>query len=271
MPTMTETVRRFAEEPEAAISEPAPPEGRVLDPSFCLSLSASPTQSTVTRVRTSEARLDETIGDIRTILRQRGYSRVAWCIGPSCQPEGLTTLLAARGFFPATRAPFEPEAHALALVQAPPRHPDDVEARLVRDYDEYLQALLIAMEAFGVSSDDAAGWMTAAPALWKQQDGVNRMTLIALFKGRPVGFAFAARGPHGLMMCGSGVLASERGHGAYRALVSARWKVAVELGKPALVIHAGAMSRPIVERCGFEPVCRIEIVEDPLVPTVTGG
>jgi hypothetical protein len=51
----------------------------------------------------------------------------------------------------------------------------------------------------------------------------------------------------------------------YRALVAARWTRAVELGKPALVIHAGAMSRPIVERAGFAPLGRVENLEDPAV------
>jgi hypothetical protein len=35
------------------------------------------------------------------------------------------------------------------------------------------------------------------------------------------------------------------------------------LNTPALVIHAGAMSLPVVERCGFERVCRIEVLVDP--------
>ena len=57
-------------------------------------------------------------------------------------------------------------------------------------------------------------------------------------------------------------MATARGNGAYRALLAARWADAVRLGKPALVIHAGAMSRPIVARCGFEPVCEVLVMED---------
>ena len=45
-----------------------------------------------------------------------------------------------------------------------------------------------------------------------------------------------------------------RGRGAYRALVRARWDVAVERGTPALTVSAGAMSRPILERLGFVTV-----------------
>jgi hypothetical protein len=45
--------------------------------------------------------------------------------------------------------------------------------------------------------------------------------------------------------------------------VASRWKSAVEAGKPALTVHAGAMSRPILERCGFEKVCGVEVLLDP--------
>jgi hypothetical protein len=34
-------------------------------------------------------------------------------------------------------------------------------------------------------------------------------------------------------------------------LAEARWEDAVEPGRPALVVHAGAISRPILERLGL--------------------
>ena len=65
------------------------------------------------------------------------------------------------------------------------------------------------------------------------------------------------------MLSGSGVLASARGRGVYRALVAARWAAAERLlPAPGLCVHAGAMSRPILERCGFEFVCELELYED---------
>jgi GNAT superfamily N-acetyltransferase len=263
MTVMSEEVRRFAEEPDSAISDPLPPEGRVRTPEYSVYLSGSRSQSTVSRVRTTEARLDAIIAEVRAALRGRGYTGVVWMVGPSAEPPGLKELLLARGFVPATQAPSEPEAECMALIRPPPPAPDDVEARLCRTYDEYLAALRIAMKAFEVDETGIASWMEAAPELWKQQDGVNRMTLIAYLEGRPVGFGFAAGGPYGLLMCGSGVLPEARGRGAYRALVEARWKIAAGLGTPALVIQAGAMSMPVVERCGFQRVCRIDILKDP--------
>jgi hypothetical protein len=262
MGSIPDSVREFAESPEAYVSDPTPPEERIFTDTCCVYIAGSATQANVTRVRTTEAALDRTIDEVRAIVRARGVKRALWSLGPSSRPAGLPAQLAARGFLPG-KPPFEPDAEAMVLVQPPPPPPAGVEARLVRDYDEYAVALRIAAEAFEMPADEARGWLSAAPALWARQDGVDRMTFIALVEGRPAGFAFAAGAPQGLLCGGSGVRGAERRHGAYRALVAARWARAVALGKPALVIHAGAMSRPIAERAGFAPLGHIENLEDP--------
>jgi hypothetical protein len=53
-----------------------------------------------------------------------------------------------------------------------------------------------------------------------------------------------------------------RGCGVYRALVRARWDEAVARGTPALVVQAGQMSRPILERLGFETICEVHAFLD---------
>jgi hypothetical protein len=265
MTGLPSAIRQFTEEPAPELVEPILPEARLLSTEYCLFLSATPTQSTVSCVRTTEARLDQTIAEVRRDLKQRGYTGCIWMIGPSCEPKNLVELLRARGFVPATEAPHEPELEAMALVRPPKPTRSEVDAHMVRDYDEYKAALTIAMKAFEVPADGVAGWMAAAPELYKQQDGVNRMTLLAYVDGKPAGFAWACSATNGLLLCGSGVLPEARGRGAYRALLDARWKAAVALGKPLLAIHAGAMSRPVLERCGFESVCRVELYVDPVV------
>ena len=262
MGPIPDSVREFAESPEAYVSAPAPPEDRIFTAGCCIYVAGSGTQVNVTRVRTTEAALDRTIDEVRGIARARGIKRTLWSVGPWSRPAGLSAQLRARGFLPG-RPPFEPEAEAMVLVSPPPPPPAGVEARQVRDFEEYLAALRIAVEAFEMPAPDAQGWLSAAPLLWERQDGVNRMTLIALVEGRPAGFAFGAGAPQGLLCGGSGVRPAERGRGCYRALVSARWARAVELGTPALAIHAGAMSRPIAARAGFLPIGRIENLEDP--------
>jgi GNAT superfamily N-acetyltransferase len=265
MSALARPVRIFAEEPAPELSAPTPPEECIRTAEFVLLLSASPTMSSVSCVRTTEERLDQTIADARRMLHERGYTGCVWAVGPACQPAGLAELLRARGFLRATEPPFEPELEAMALVTPPRTTSGEIDAHLVRDYDEYLAALHIAMKVSKVPEDGVAGFMAAAPELYKQQDGVNRMTLIAYVDGRPAGFAWACGATNGLLLAGSGVLPEARGRGAYRALLETRWKVAVALGKPVLVVHAGEMSRPVLERCGFERVCQIQMLVDPEV------
>jgi hypothetical protein len=251
MSEISDSIRGFAEEPDRFVAEPLPPARRIQTPAFTLILSPSRTVSSVSGVRTSASDLDRTVAEVRGLVRKAGYGRTAWNVGPSSRPAGLAEMLLERGFTPATRPPFEPEATAMALAHPPPVPPEGVEARRVRDLDEYLQAWRIALETFNASEEDAAGWLAVAPELWKQQDFIDRFTHIALIEERAVGFAFAFTGPFGLLLGGSGVLQGARGRGAYRALLAARWTEAVQLGKPALVIQAGAMSRPILARSGF--------------------
>lgn len=57
-------------------------------------------------------------------------------------------------------------------------------------------------------------------------------------------------------------LAAMKGCGVYRALVRARWDEAVRRGTPALVVQAGKMSRPILERLQFERRTEVHILID---------
>ena len=120
MTALAGSTRVFAEEPAPELSEPVAPEGRIETAEFVLLLSATPTQSSVSRVRTTEERLDQTIAEARRMLRERGYTGCVWTIGPACEPKGLPELLRARGFRRATEAPYEPELEAMALI-TPPR------------------------------------------------------------------------------------------------------------------------------------------------------
>jgi GNAT superfamily N-acetyltransferase len=261
VPIFADDVRRLCEEPEAFITDVPPPTRRHVRPSFLLSLSPSPSQAVVSAVRTTVEDLDANIAEIRALLREAKYTGCVWTVGPSSRPAGLVGLLAARGFVPATRSPFEAQQTGMLLVSPPPAPQSGVEARVVRDYDEYVMAIRIAMEAFGESEEATADWIAAAPKLW--QHGIAaRLTHLAFVDGRPVGLGFAVQTAPGLLLSGGGVLPSARGRGAYRALIAARWALAVELGTPALAIQAGAMSRPILERCGFEAICRLETMDD---------
>jgi len=87
---------------------------------------------------------------------------------------------------------------------------------------------------------------------------------VALLDGRAVGSGRAAYCERGGLLFGGSTLPDARGRGAYRALVRARWDEAVRRGVPALVTQAAPASEPILRRLGFEEVCTLRRLEDPL-------
>jgi GNAT superfamily N-acetyltransferase len=262
---LTAAIRRFAEEPDPEQPEPWLPARRFIRPSFTLCLSPSPSHSSVSRVRTTPEGLDAVIAEVRGILREHHFVACGWHIGPSCEPSGIARMLAERGFTKAESAPFEPHFTAMTLTRPPPVPPPGpgVEARLVRSVDEYVAAFRAGLEASGVPEEGIAKWIEAAPKGWDHESGIARMTHIAFADGQVAGLGVASPGPSAILLGGGAVQPAFRGRGVYRALVASRWRAAVELGKPALTVHAGAMSRPILERCGFEALCEIDVLLDP--------
>jgi GNAT superfamily N-acetyltransferase len=259
-----EHIRRFAEEPEDDLPEPWLPGRRIAKPDYTLSLSPSPVVARISRVRTTREGLDATIADVRATLRGLGFTGCDWAVGPSCQPAGLAGMLVERGFVPSSSAFFEPRYSVLAMTREPPLAAPGagIEARLVRTVEEYIAAYRAGLEACDEGEDVIAAMLDAAPAGWDHGSGIARMTHIAFADGQVAGLGFVQYGPSAIMLAGGAVLPAFRGRGVYRALVASRWRAAVELGKPALVVHAGKMSRPILERCGFQEICRLDMFAD---------
>src|SRR3569832_1297381 len=156
MAEISEPIRLFAEEPERLVVEPLPPVRRFRTDAFTLILSPMPSMSNVSCVHTTEAGVDATIAEVRRMVGQAGYTRTVWAVGPSSRPANLGVLLAARGFVPADRPPFEPEMTAMALTEAPPAPPPNIETRPVRSFEEYLEIWHIAIEPFNAPQADAA-------------------------------------------------------------------------------------------------------------------
>lgn len=258
-------ILQFAEEPQYELPEPPLPSRTVIRPTFTLHMSPAPTQAFLSRVRTTAAGLDATIEEARTILHAHGYTACGWYVGPSCRPEGLVDRLKERGFAPATRMPFEPVFTSMVLTDAPTTSAvsPGIEARRVRSFDEFVTAVRVVFAAAGESEDEVASWVKAAPAFWESPNGVAQMTHIGFADGQIAGVGFVNYGNSAILLGGAAVLPDFRGRGVYRALLASRWRDAVETGKPALVIQAGAMSRPILERCGFQTVCQVDVLLDP--------
>lgn len=259
---ISDTIRQFAEEPDAQMPEPTPPAVRFIRPNFILMLDPS-NYGRVSRVRTTADSLDQTIGEVRTILAEHKFKGCGWFIGPSSDPADLSERLIERGFSPPKRPPFLPEMTTMALTQPPSLPPPDhgVEARPVRSYEEFVSAVRAGMRAFGEAEDAIDNWIAAARDGW--ESGWPQLTHIGLADGNAAGCGMVSHGPDAIVLGGAAVLPEYRRRGVYGALVASRWRWAVEAGKPALVIQASAESRPILKRCGFSELCSIKVFLDP--------
>lgn len=170
-------------------------------------------------------------------------------------------LLDAGARLPAS--PLEPEFTALATATAPPAV-DGIDVRRIESFDDYLVGLEIALTAEQYTDEARATRRAEAEASYERRKDGPSMEWLASIDGEPVAHARAFPGSRGLLLDGGATAPHARGRGAYRALIAARWEAAVARGTPALVVQAGAMSRPILERCGFEPVCTMyELEHDP--------
>ena len=158
----------------------------------------------------------------------------------------------------------EPTYAALALTSPPERSEAGVEARRVESFDEFTAAGEITHDAFGHPEEMRASWRETRPLLYELEQQDVSATYLAFVDSQPVAAATAVFAQAGVMLLGGATLPQARGRGCYRALVQARWDDAVRRGTPALVVQAGQMSRPILERLGFSFVSQLWVLVDEL-------
>ncbi len=210
--------------------------------------------NTVQRQRFTLDELDEVLAEVRAALRERGRTRTQWEVGSSA-PAGLVDALLERGLTHDT----DPHALALVLTREPPPPGPGLVARRVETFEEYEQANGVQWVAFGMSPSEAEEARSLLPQRWR--DTVN-LTHAVWLDGELVCAGTSAPTEHGLLLYGGATHPRARGRGAYRALVRARWDEAVVRDTPALLTQAGAMSRPILERLGFQRVGAIDMLVD---------
>jgi GNAT superfamily N-acetyltransferase len=156
--------------------------------------------------------------------------------------------------------PLVPAFTALA-TEREPAAVDGVEVLKVETFEDSLRGLDVDLSSSGHTEDSAARRRAEAQERYARTHARPGGEWLALQDGVVVAFASAIAGPRGLYLAGGATLPEARGRGCYRALVRARWDFAVARGTPALVVHAGEASRPILERCGFERVCTMYELE----------
>ncbi len=247
-------LREIAEYPNS-FGPLGPHDERIETDRYTLCMGAGASWNTVQRQRLTADEIDSTLEEVRDLLRERDRVKTQWEVGSAATPADLVDRLLARGLV----RDEEPFAAALILTKEPPPPPAGLVARRVETFEEYAAANAVQWEAFGGTEEDIAERRATLPTLWAET--VNVMHAVWL-DGEIVCAGTAAPTEHGLLLYGGATLPRARGRGAYRALVAERWADAVRLGTPALFTQAGAMSRPILERLGFDKVGEIQLLMD---------
>jgi hypothetical protein len=195
----------------------------------------------------------------RAWFGERGRVAYSWFVADSSQPGDLADRLVAAGAIP---DPDDPVYAGMVLERAPDPV-DAVEVRKVTTFDEHRGAVELTWRSFGFSEEQKAELRPKLRERWEQFRGQEPSDrFVAIVDGEIVGSGSAAYLPGCAYLIGGNVAEEARGHGVYRALVRARWDEAVARGTPALVVQAGQMSRPILERLGFETVCTVRAFLD---------
>jgi hypothetical protein len=209
-----------------------------------------PHSTSVQRFRLADGEVEAVRDEVHALLRERGRTSCTWEVGTHATPPDLVDRLLALGL-----VDDRPDAHAVGMVLTDGsgiEAPAGVEVRVAETAEERFAAERIACLAFEEPEP------TEAPP----PRGLDNLVYLAYVGGEPVARASAVFGPHAVSLFGGATLPEARGAGAYRALVAARWRDAVERGTPLLVTQAGRMSQPILERIGFRGVCEIRILLD---------
>jgi|SRR5436190_2757761 len=246
-------LREVAEYPNS-FAPLAPGSERLETPRYTLCLGAGSTWNTVQRQRFALEELDEVIEEVRAALRERGRTQTQWEVGTSAPP-GLVDALLGRGLRPDK----DPYAVALVLTHEPPAMRPGFTARCVETLEELEAACEVQWEAFSASPEEVAEARSLLPTLFRESTTLRHAVWL---DGRIVSTGTASPTSHGLLLYGGATLPDARGRGAYRALIRARWDDAAALGTPTLITQGGSMSRPILERLGFERVGEVHMLLD---------
>ena len=246
-------LEEFVEAP-AAFTPTSPETARLSDGRFTLLGSPGGTWLAVQRIRLGD--VDEALATARAFMREHELKIGSWWVSEHSTPHDLEEQLLTRGL---RIVEGDYLIDGMLLTTAPPSAPPELEARAVANVDEYVATVEAQWEGFGTS----AGQRYDARAAYEleRQSGVV-VHYAAWLDGRVVGGGRSIYTPRGALMSGGATIPSARGRGVYRALVRAHWDDAAARGTPALGVQAGSMLAPILERLGFETVCRFRRLQD---------
>jgi hypothetical protein len=219
-------------------------------------------ESSVQRIRLGDAgRVRSAVDETRALARERGSALVRWWVGDLATPPGVAGELTRLGLAPDEE---DPLLTSMALTRAPAGEPSAaVDVRHVESVDDYVRAIEIDARTWDTNEDAVAHRLERARMQWPAVLAAGRtLVYLAFVDGEAVGFARAVVVGDAALLNGGTVAQHARGRGVYRALVAARHRDLAVRGVTALVTQAGKMSRPILERLGFEPLGEIRLLVD---------
>jgi hypothetical protein len=232
--------------------EPAPGLLVRVTESYVLSAEFGNTWAQVERIRLLEQEIPEAIAVVDEFMREAGTERTSWWLTERSTPDEEAFLAAG------LRRVEGDYLHAAMVLTAEPPAVEAIEVRPVETLEEYAESRRLALAAFDnphqrnpTDEDLAAEWERKA----------DDPTFAAWLDGRMASTGRAIYTRAGGYLVGGSTAAWARGRGAYRAVVRARWDEAARRGTPALVVGAGPMSQPILERLGFEQVLQFRRLE----------
>jgi hypothetical protein len=246
-------LREVAEYPNS-FGPLAPGDERIETDRFTLYVGAGSTWNTVQRQRFPLEQVDDVLAEVRAALVARGRTQTQWEVGSSA-PSGLVEALLERGLVPDK----DPYAVALVLTSEPPAIAPAFAARQVETLEELEAAARVQWEAFGATPEEIEEARRLLPERFRDSPTLRHAVWL---DGKIVCTGTASPTQHGLVLYGGATSPQARGRGAYRALIRARWDDAVARGTPALITQGGSMSRPILERLGFERVGEVHMLLD---------
>jgi hypothetical protein len=235
----------------APFLDPAP--GRLLRVSdrYALSADTGHTWAGVERVRLRQDELAEAIADVDDFMRESRTDRASWWLTERSTPDESAFLAAG---LQRDEADY---LHAAMVLTTEPPSVDGIDTRRIETLEEFAESRRLALEAFANPHQRTPSAEDLADEWEHQVDPI----FAAWVDGRMASTGRAIYTRAGGYLMGGSTADWARGRGAYRAVVRARWDEAVRRGTPALAVGAGSMSRPILERLGFEQVLQFRRLE----------
>jgi GNAT superfamily N-acetyltransferase len=196
--------------------------------------------------------------EVRAWFAERGRTEFTWLASDSSTPRDLRQRLLRLGARPDAD---EPVYYGMVLTKPPPEV-EGIEARPVETFEEYAAVRELGWDLLGISEEDRAEPRARLREAWNDYQAVDSLSFAAFVDDRVVAAGGVQFTPYGAYLAGGSTHPDYRRRGCYRALVRARWDAAAARGTPLLAVQAGAMSKPILERLGFQQIATVYALVD---------